>query len=220
MPKFESELGEQSFVGKPLREFDVADESGYSEPPRRSNQPIMVPMDAEAIRNFQNKLNGQNSQQNQYEVEEEIRAERQAKKTGKVRLNEGARRRIDMLIGMTRLTREVDIEGAVYVLRTLKSGEMREAIAEASKFDGTVQSPFEVRKQLIGRSLTQIAGVDVEQFIGSNLLEDKFTLIDELDEPLLIRLYDEYVELSKEAKDKYSIKTPEEAKEVLEDLKK
>jgi len=36
----------------------------------------------------------------------------------------------------------------------------------------------------------------------------------------LSRLYSEYVTLSKEAQDRYSPKTEEQVKEVLEDLKK
>jgi hypothetical protein len=41
-----------------------------------------------------------------------------------------------------------------------------------------------------------------------------------MDHSLLLRLYSEYISLSKEAQDKYALKTPEEVKEVLEDLKK
>jgi hypothetical protein len=123
-------------------------------------------------------------------------------------------------LGMTYDTRLVTLSSGVYELRTLRSQEMREAITKASEFDGTVQSPFEVRRQFLARSLLQVAGVPVEQFVGSVDLDAKLSLVDEMPEPLLFRLYDEYMVLVKEAREKYAIKSDADAKEVLEDLKK
>jgi hypothetical protein len=139
---------------------------------------------------------------------------------GKERLGDGAKKRIEMLIGMTRHTHSAEIDGNIYNFQTLKSKEMRDALTAAAEFDGSVQSPFEIRKQLLARSLTQVAGVAIEQFIGDDSLDAKLLFIDELDDTLLNRLYDEYLILAREAKEKYSIKTSEEAKEVIEDLKK
>jgi hypothetical protein len=97
---------------------------------------------------------------------------------------------------------------------------MREAIMAAAEFDGTVQSPFEIRRQLLARSLVQVAGLDVAQFVGSNELGARLELIDDLDEALLNRLYDEYLEMVRESREKYTIKSEQDAKEVVEDLKK
>lgn len=211
--EFDSAIGKKKFSGQGMREFSVTDDSGF--------RPQMVQMDADALRDFQNRM-GQFDQEekNPAEIEREFRTAREAKKAGKERLEDGARRRIDMLLGITRLSREVDVGGNIFSLRTLKSKDMRQALLAASEFDGTVQGPYEIRRQLLGRSLFMVAGVEIEQFIGSDLLNDKFLFIDELDEPLLTRLYDEYVLLSKEAKEKFSIKTESDMKEVLEDLKK
>ena len=146
---------------------------------------------------------------------------RLAKMAGKERLNDGARRRIEILIGMTRTTREVDLlEGNVFILQTLRSKEMREAIMAAAEYDGTVQSPFEIRKQLLARSLVQVAGVEVAQFVGSNTLEARMALVDDLDESLLNRLFDEYQKMVDESRDKFALKTVADAQEVVEDLKK
>jgi hypothetical protein len=97
---------------------------------------------------------------------------------------------------------------------------MREAIMLASEFDGTVQSPFEIRKQFLSRSIIQVGDIDIAQFIGSNDFEAKLAFIEELDEFLSNRLYDEYVSLTKEAKEKYYIKTEADVQEVVNDLKK
>ena len=225
-PEFKSSLGSKSFTGQQFQEFDVPDESGpqnYSPPPNR-NRSYNAPPDMDSIRDFQNRMQSEQEQQDPAEFEREIkeaRAAREAKKAGKERLNDGARRRIEMLIGMTRTTREVDLlEGNVFVLQTLRSKEMREAIMAAAEYDGTVQSPFEIRRQLLARSLVQVAGVEVAQFVGSNTLEARQTLVDDLPEELLNRLFDEYQKMVDEARDKFALKSAVDAQEVVEDLKK
>ncbi len=204
MPNFSSPLGTKELQSQPMREYDVMDPT----------------IDMNAINEFQNKPYDEDSIQKSIEEEKKLRAAREARKSGKEPLTDGAKRRIEMLIGMTRSTREVDINGNMFAFQTLRSKEMREAIMAAAEFDGTVQSPFEIRRQLLGRSLTHVANVDVERFINSNTLEARLQLIDNLDEPLLNRLYDEYLKLTNEAKDKFAIKTETDVKEVSEDLKK
>ena len=44
-----------------------------------------------------------------------------------------------------------------------------------------VQSPFEIRKQLLARSITQVAGMDFDQFVGSAELDDKLAAIEVFD---------------------------------------
>lgn len=231
MPKYDSPLGTKRIPGQPLREFDVPDESGYDPgmaPVMRHRGPAMhgsqPPVNLNAAYDYQQQLNRQAVPDMQFnedmEIEKEIRAAKEARRTGKERLNEGAKRRIEMLVGMTRSSREVDLEGNKFVLQTLRSHDMREAIMAASEFDNTVQSPFEIRRQLLARSLVQVAGVDIVQFVGSNSLDAKLALIDDLDEALLNRLYDEYLTLVKESREKFAIKNAEDVKELAEDLKK
>jgi hypothetical protein len=205
MANFNSPLGNKQFSGQQMREFNVPDDSGYNPPPNMSD-----------IQDFQSR-----SDSDVAEFEARVKESKEFKHSGKERLNDGAKRRIEMLIGMTRTTREVDLsEGNVFILQTLKSKEMREAIRIAAEFDGTVQSPFEIRRQLLARSLTQVAGVEVSQFVGSNSLDAKLILIDDLDESLLNRLFDEYQKMVYDARDKFAIKDASDAEQVVEDLKK
>lgn len=215
MPNFESPIGKRNFSGPAMREFDVPDESDY--PPQRGN------IDERSIRNFQERVDRQFGFSDEEELaraEQEIRIAREAKKNNKEKLNEGAKRRIEILIGLTQTVREIDINGNIFILRTLKSKEMKDAIMAASEFDGTVQGIYEIRRQLLAKSLTHVAGVDIDNFLGSTSFESKLSFIDELDDAFSSRLYDEYVTLSKESKEKYSIKSDQEMKEVIEDLKK
>lgn len=224
MPKFESPLGTKTFAGQPMREFDVPDENDPGMNPVMSRRgPALhgsqLPTDIDAAIAFQQRMN-QESPEEVAEIERSMREARDARRSGKVRLNEGARRRIEMLVGMSRTTRDFEIDGNKYSLQTLSSKEMRTAILEASAFDGSVQSPFEVRRQFLAYSLTQVAGLDIVQFVGTNDMAAKLELIDSLDEALLNRIYDEYLTMVNEARVKYTIKSEEDVKEVMEDLKK
>jgi hypothetical protein len=225
MPKFDSPIGSKQFQGQPMKDFSIPDDSGYEQPPQR---PMRVPhepipaFDERSMREFQSQMQqpAPGGVREMSDIEKEIHAAKKAKREGKERLSDGARRRIEMLIGMTRLTRELDVGGQMYKLQTLTSQELRDAIVSAAEFDGSVQFIFETRRQLLARSLTVVSGVEIDQFLNSRDLEDRLYFIELLDHALLIRLYNEYVTLSKEAQDKYSPKTEEQVKEVLEDLKK
>jgi hypothetical protein len=224
MAGYDSPIGKKQFTGQPLRETVIPDATGYSRSVGRP-PPDQQPMDEAALRDFAARMNGAPPQmptisQEQLALEQEFRDAREAKRTGHERLSDGARRRIEMLVGMTRGTRTVQIENNTYVLQTLRDKELREAVLQASAKDGTVESPFEIRTQLVARSLVQVAGMDFNQFVGSNELEAKLDFIGEMDHYLLGRLYDEYLEMVKEARERYAIKNETDAQEVVEDLKK
>lgn len=229
MPNYKSPLGSKQFSGQPMREFDVPDETEQQYPDMHvamrqrgpamhGSQPPMMP-DMDAINAFQNRM-GQESFEDTAQIEREIREAKEARRTGRERVDAGAKRRIEMLVGMIRTTRQVELEGSLYVLQTLRGREMRESIMAAAHYDGSVQFPYELRKQLLGRSLIHVAGVDIEQFVGSNSLEAKLELIEDLPETLLLRLYAEYSILVNESTEKYAIKSELDAQEVAEDLKK
>jgi hypothetical protein len=233
MANFESPIGNRKIPSTGgMRNFDVPDETGYHNPqpmqPQYAAQyPQMPQIDENSIREFQSRMQQQQSQQDlaqrlqeNIEIERQLQEAKLAKKQGKDRLNEGAKRRLEILLGMTQVVREVNIEENIFMLKTLTSKQIRESLEEISKVDGTIQAPYEIRRQFLARSLTHIAGVEFDQFIGSNLVEQKLLFIDELDDALLSRLYAEYIEMSNESKQKYAIKNNEDVKEVLEDLKK
>lgn len=229
MSSFESPLGKKKFGGSQMREFDVPDESGYSEgPPMENGEPVVrrrqIPqVNTDQIRDFQAKMQREDMpvyEQDPAEVERQIRQSREDRRSGRERLDAGAKRRIEMLVGMTRITRSVELEGNIFTLKSLRSKEMREALMYASEYDNTIQSPFEIRKQLLARSIIQVAGLEIEQFLGSNDIEAKYDFIDLMDESLMNRLYNEYLALVREASAKYAVKNENDVKEIVNDLKK
>lgn len=227
MPKFDSPIGSKQFTGQPMREFSVPDETGYEPPPqmpvRQARPQYEQPaFDERAMREFQGQMQQPmgGSVREMTDIEKDIYAAKKAKREGKERLSDGAKRRIEMLLGMIRLSREIEIGGQMYKLQTLTSAELRDALVATAEFDGSVQFIFETRKQLLARSLIVVSGVEIDQFLNSRDLEDRLYFIELLDHALLVRLYSEYVSLAQEAQDKYSPKTEAQVKEVVEDLKK
>lgn len=136
------------------------------------------------------------------------------------KLSDAAKKRIEMLCGMSRNVKEIDIHGNAYVLRTLKSKEILEALISASKMDGSISLPFQTRKEFLARSLIKIAGTDVALFLGDNSIEARLEFLDELDEPLLEKLYREYTTLVNEVNSSYGLNDQRVAEGVPEDIKK
>lgn len=221
MPKFESPISNRQFPNQPMREINVPDETGYQSPPPggRHAPPNIDPV---ALQEFQSRLQPPPPPQmrEMTQVEQDILAAKKAKREGKERLSDGARRRIEMLLGMTRLSKDVEIGGQMYRVQTLTSQELRDAVVASAEFDGSVQFIFENRKQLLARSITVVAGVEIDQFLNSNDMEDRLAFIELMDHALLLRLFNEYNILAREAQDRYNPKTEEQMKEVAEDLKK
>ena len=228
MTKFDSPLGSKSFPNVPMKDLQVPDESDQEyenmAPVMRRRGPALhgpqPSVDIAAALAFQQRMNAEEHAEDLATVEKQVKGAREQKRSGKERLSESAKRRIEMLLEMTHDRHKAKIGENEFVFKTLTSIETREAIVAAAEFDGTVQSPFEIRRQFLARSIIEIAGIEIAQFIGSNSLEARLELIDSLGESILNRLYDEYSIMVKESRDKFAIKSPEEVQEVFDDLKK
>jgi hypothetical protein len=68
--------------------------------------------------------------------------------------------------------------------------------------------------------LAQVETMTFEEFIGSKSMQDKLNFVDSLDETLCNMLFIAFDKLIKEVNAKYGQNNPEQAKEVIEDLKK
>jgi hypothetical protein len=208
VPTINSSLGSKKFQGG-MREFVVNEEDGSEEgvypeqqsqmPPQPQYQQVAVPTQQQFVQRGE--------------------ARRQASLDNS-KISEAAKRRIETLCGMSRLLKEVEIGENIFVLRSLKTKENRDILTASLKYDGTIEFSFELRKQALARSLVSVAGVDIDSFLGTSEFTAKLEFIDELDEAVSDRLYNEYLNINKEIKDKYSFKTDQEARETVEDIKK
>jgi hypothetical protein len=219
-----SDIGEQVIQSRPLRTFEVPDLSDqvYEPLPAMTNEGLHTRYpDAAPVGAF----NARQAASRNMSFEDIKRSEEamKAAKTAKFapsRLSATAKKRIEMICGISRVNRSVVIDGETYTLQTLKSYETREALLAASQFDGSIESPFEIRRQLLAYALCSVAGTDVEMFLETNRLEARLDMLDELPEMLLVKLMDEYNKMMEEVQTKYFPKTEAAAAEVIEDLKK
>lgn len=238
MSKIKSDLTSRSFSDRQFKELDVSDESQIYNPSQgdpeleaeinsinlRLSQRGQPPVDAQMIAAMASRRNQQYQPESQNdslkEVEQRIKETKRQKFSGRERLSDVAKRRVEMLCGFSKNTRDINIDGDVYTLKTLKAKEMRAALVAASAFDGTIDLPFETRRHLLARSLTHVAGNEIDLFLNDEDLETKLEFLEELDELCLGQLYDSYLQLVADVKARYAVKSDEDAQGVLSDLKK
>lgn len=181
---------------KPLREFNVGPDENFAD--QNSSQREMTDQ----------------------EIEFAVREAKREKMAAANKIGAAAKTRIEILANIGRLTKDVDIGGVSFSLRTLKAKETREAALSTFSTVGTqLEASYEARKQQLVRSIFKIDGQEVAFVLGSDTLEDKLFFIEELEEVVVNKLYDEFVALKEESKIKYGINTVKEAEEVSEDLK-
>lgn len=151
-----------------------------------------------------------------------------------------ARRRIEIITGLGRKTREVPLEtstGTVtFTLRTLKTFEQNclSQVIEKSERLTTAEGKFifapsslaRIRIEALSHSLFLIDGQSIDIVLGTanspyeqQVLARK-DLIEEMDHALINHLFDNYEALTKETYDGYMPKTVEQAKEVVETISK
>jgi hypothetical protein len=214
MNRIRSTIGESSFSGQGQRHFVVGDEAQV---PQKSVQEIN-PAVATTLRR---------------------QAQEQQEMVDQRSLHE-ARRRIDIITGLGRMTKEVqvDVDGGkvVFTLRTLKTFEqncLAEVIEQAQRLstvDGRMlfapTSLAKIKLEALAHSLFLIDGQSIDIVLGtsnadyeSQVIERKH-LIEEMDHALINHLFSNYETLTQETYDGYAPKTVEEVKEVVETISK
>lgn len=146
--------------------------------------------------------------------------------------------RIEILTGLGRKTKDVQIDGVNCTLRTLKSFEQKlvsEKIEKAERSTNpttgavvgfTPTSLNEIKKETLTHSLYLIDGQSIEVVLGvsnydfTQQYQARKQLINNMDDILLDHLFLKYQELNREAYDGYAPKTEEEVKEVAKAIHK
>lgn len=146
---------------------------------------------------------------------EESRARRRESKNV---VSEGFKNRVQLLTGISRLTKDVTIDGIVFSIKSLTGRETREIFESAAKYDLNISQLHELRAQTLARSIYKIDGQPINIILGTSDLENITGIIENFDESLINYLYGEYENLINENKKKF--KSLSGDKEVVEDLKK
>jgi cell fate (sporulation/competence/biofilm development) regulator YlbF (YheA/YmcA/DUF963 family) len=131
-----------------------------------------------------------------------------------------AKKRIEILADIGRLTKTIEIDGVTFTLRTLKSKEARTVTMSIFGCLNDVDASFEIRRQTLARAIYEIDGQPTANALGGDDFALRLALIDDMEDATIIKLYNEFNELRNEVQTKYRLNTEQEVKEVLEDIKK
>jgi hypothetical protein len=147
-----------------------------------------------------------------------------------------ARRRIELLTGLGRKTKDVLIEGITFTLRSLKAFEQNE-LAQVIAAQDRISLPngqvsftsigmYNIKVEALGHSLHLVDGQLVDIVLGTvnspyeEQVAARKELIIEMDGEFINHLFIEFEKLSAETKDGYAPKTTEEVKEVVDTIRK
>jgi hypothetical protein len=214
MSRISSTIGESNFAGTGQRRFVVSNDKETQVPPPAQ----MTPELASTLR--------RQAQEHQEQIDNKSLGD--------------ARRRIDIITGLGRKTRDVPIDTSngtvVFSLRTLKTFEQNclAQVVEQSERLTTSEgrlifaptSLSKIRVEALSHSLFLIDNQSIDIILGTSnspyeeqVLARK-DLIDEMDHALISHLFNNYEALTQETYDGYIPKTVEEAKEVAETISK
>jgi Mg/Co/Ni transporter MgtE len=148
---------------------------------------------------------------------EQLQRMRQESKQAKGEVSSKARNRIEVLLGLKRKTKEVEVEGVKFTLKSLKHSEYQEIFNSLSKMSdaNNFVVSLELQIQSLSRSITHIDSIPVESVLNAESVDDVIEYFREFDNELIEQLYNEFKSLKEAGEVK-----PEEEKEVNEDLKK
>lgn len=195
-----------------LREFNVGDPADMPN----------IPMDYQMPQDMNHPASeaGRAAYQLSPAEREELQRLRNETANKQTKITDHAKKRIEILANLGRLTKQVEVDGVSFSLRTLKAKEAREATMSIFDCKNDIEASFEIRRQTLARAIYEIDGQPIELAVGGNSLDAKLDLVDEMEDVAIIKLYNEFNTLRNEVQTKYGLQSEKEVKEVVEDLKK
>lgn len=138
------------------------------------------------------------------------------------RVSHDARDRMNYLANIGRKTVDVTADNSVFTLQTLKSKEMRAALSAAAKFgSNTPEHYFTLRNFTMAYALHSVDNMTLDLILGDDSPEVVVAyMLEEMDDVVLDYLYANFLELHADQKNRFSLKTEKDMKEVAEDVKK
>jgi hypothetical protein len=128
--------------------------------------------------------------------------------------------RMEVLVGISRLTKEVDIDGTIFSIRSLKSREMREIMKYSEAQETKLDQLLSIKLGTLAYSIYEIDGNSFDYICKSGDLEDKIEVVDDFDNFLVKKLWNEYSEMVAIHNDSVKADLGSTSKEFSENLKK
>lgn len=217
MTEFKSPAFKRSVGAKPYREFSPVGAPEDTTNPLPPVNPSFLPQNAPP-NNFSQFSTQQPTQLSQEEMEL-LRQAREQKNNPII--TPPAKKRIEYLADLGRMTKDVQIGEHIFQLRTLKSKEIKEVYTTvAHTATNAIEEPFIYRRFSLAYALYKIDNSTLDLMLDIKTFPERLEFIDGLEENIASQLFTAYEKLRQESNNQFAVKTEQDAKEVADALKK
>ena len=150
---------------------------------------------------------------------QEVIRSRQQMQEQKTRAPRESVQRFEVLVGISRLTDKIEINGVNFGLRSLKTKEQRHVYKAALENPVPMDQVYILKTYTLAHSLYLIDDQPVE-FLGRQTFEEKLEIIEELDDLVVDELYEKYNSMLQAHKEALNKDIGETAEEVVANIKK
>jgi hypothetical protein len=154
---------------------------------------------------------------------------RQERVKAQNKITQSSKKKLEVLLGIGRATKDIEIDGINFSLQTLKDHEIEYITKlpklftenpESFKESTAIEFLFHLRRVTLVYSLFAIDGESVDSVFGTSVFDDKVSILGDLDTNLVTTLFNHYEKLKTETGEKYSLKNKTEVEEVVANIKK
>src|SRR5260221_8128560 len=141
----------------------------------RHQAPKVLTVEDSTDESFQNTDQSINDAQARLDRLRDLEALKRETKQIKQQAPAVAKNRLDILLGIARSARDVEVDGIVFSIRSLKAKEIQEITEKLLEANTTneVINRLETRKHMIARSLYAIDNQDIDLVIGATSIDDR-----------------------------------------------
>lgn len=151
---------------------------------------------------------------------QELQAQRKDVISSSKRITPSSKERMEILLNLGRFTKEVEVDGITFSLRSLNSKEVQVITRMGETIANRIDAYFSSRNNVLSRSIYAIGGASLEDVLGTSDSTTVLKWLDDMDDTILEYLHNEYLEMVKKNRKRFEVKTDEQVKEVVEELKK
>lgn len=130
------------------------------------------------------------------------------------------RTRIEYLADIGRMTKDVKIGENTFTLRTLKSKENKAVLLTLVDAANRVDEAYGIKFHTLARAILRLDGQPFEHFVGDKGIAAVISVLEEMEDGVTDKLFNEYLELKSSSDASFAIKDDSDLKEVSEALGK
>lgn len=149
-----------------------------------------------------------------------IAQERKSRRESQERVSRSAINRLEILAGIARGTKDIEIGGVTFGLRTLKAREQKDLVMRATNSSNGFDEMFTVRIYTLAYGVYQIDGRDACEVLGTYKIDELAKIYEDFEESLVSKLHEEHTNMVKEHNSLVFKDLGQNSKEIVETIKK